>query len=87
MIMDQALRAMSYALRLAAILLLLHHGVSRFRVPLQHQLHSSGMLPTMVAQLSLDIRFTSAIHGIGMVIAHYGNILEPVKAHLSLLKD
>jgi hypothetical protein len=72
---------------MAIITLLLRHGASHFRVPLQHQLHSSGMLPTMVAQLSLDIRFTCAIHGIGMVIAHHGNILEPVKAHLSLLKD
>ena len=72
---------------MAIITLLLRHGASHFRVPLQHQLHSIGMLPTMVAQLSLDIRFSGAIaSGMGIGITNVLT-LEPVIAHISLLKD
>ncbi len=45
------------------------------------------MLPTMVAQLSLDIRFSGAIaSGMGIGITNVLT-LEPVIAHISLLKD
>jgi hypothetical protein len=70
------------------ITLLLRHLASRLRVPLKHQLHSIGMLPTMVRML-ITIKSSSAI-AIGfkiMGIAPDSNKLEPVMAHLSLLED
>jgi hypothetical protein len=47
-------RANPYTVRLL-VLFLMHQLASRFIVPLQHQLHSGGLLRIMVAQLFLNI--------------------------------
>ena len=69
------------------ITLLLRHGASHFRVPLQHQLHSIGMLPTVTMLITIKSSSAIAIGFKIMGIAPDSNKLEPVMAHLSLLED
>jgi hypothetical protein len=57
----------------------MHLLASRFKAPLNHQLHFLGMPHTMVAQLLLPIQFWF------IKVGGDGNLLEAVKAHLSLL--